>query len=106
MQLRSSGRGSSSVCSKGSTISCALVAVTQVGGGSSVLNLLYAKDQANENCEHRSGIEQIFWQVMKGIPWQVFPTTFSSHPPAPLSLDLSPAKTHDAWLQDLMNLRL
>ena len=33
-----------------------LVAVAQVGGGSSVLNLLCAKDQANENCEHRSGI--------------------------------------------------
>ena len=28
----------------------------QVGGGSSVLNLIYAKDQANENCEHRSGL--------------------------------------------------
>ena len=41
---------------KGSTILCALVAVTQVGGGSSVLNLLCARDQANENCEHRSGI--------------------------------------------------
>ena len=25
-------------------------------GDSSVLNLLCAKDQANENCEHRSGI--------------------------------------------------
>ena len=30
------------------------------GGGSSVLNLPCAKDQANENCEHRSGIYQIF----------------------------------------------
>ena len=28
----------------------------QAGGGSSVLNLLYAKDQVNENCEHRLGI--------------------------------------------------
>ena len=28
----------------------------QAGGGSSVLNLLCAKDQANKNCEHRSGI--------------------------------------------------
>ena len=28
----------------------------QVGEGSSVLNLLCAKDQANENCGHRSGI--------------------------------------------------
>ena len=45
-----------SVCPEVSSIGCALVAVTQVGGGSSVLNLLCAKDQANENCEHRSGI--------------------------------------------------
>ena len=43
MQLRDSGRGY-------------LVAVSQVGGGSSVLNLICAKDQVNENCEHRSGI--------------------------------------------------
>ena len=28
----------------------------QAGEGSSILNLLYAKDQANENCGHRSGI--------------------------------------------------
>ena len=41
---------------EGSTICCALVAVAQVGEGSSVLNLLCAKDQANENCEHRLGI--------------------------------------------------
>ena len=33
-----------------------LVAVAQAGGASSVLNLLCAKDQANENCKHRSGI--------------------------------------------------
>ena len=39
-----------------STICNALVAVAQVGGGSSVLNLLCAKDQASDNCEHRSGI--------------------------------------------------
>ena len=32
------------------------VVVAQVSGGSSVLGLLYAKDQANENCERRSGI--------------------------------------------------
>ena len=38
------------------TIPCTLVAVTEAGGGSSVLNLLCAMDQANENCEHRSGI--------------------------------------------------
>ena len=43
---------------------------------------------------------------MKGIPWHVFPTAFSSRPSAPLSQDLSPAKTHGAWLQDLMKLRL
>ena len=45
-------------------------------------------------------------QVMKVIPWHVFPTAFSSHPSAPPSWDLSLAKTHDAWLQDLMKLRL
>ena len=49
-------RGYSPVCPKGSTILCILVAVTQVGGGSSVFNLLCAKDRANENCEYRSGI--------------------------------------------------
>ena len=43
MQLRDSGSGY-------------LVAVAQAGRGSSVLNLLCAKDKANENCEHRSGI--------------------------------------------------
>ena len=32
------------------------VAVTQAGGSSSVLTFLCAKNQANENCEHRSGI--------------------------------------------------
>ena len=42
VQLRDSGRGY-------------LVAVAQVGWGSSVLNLLCAKNQANENCEHRPG---------------------------------------------------
>ena len=45
----------SPVCPKGCTICYALVGA-QVGEGSSVLNLLCAKDQANENCEHRSGI--------------------------------------------------
>ena len=99
-------RGYSPVCYKGSTVLCALVAVAQAGGGSSVLNLLCAKDQANENCEHRSGIQQIFWQATKGIPWHVFSSAFSSHPSAPLSWDLSLAKTHDEWLQDLMKLRL
>ena len=43
MQLRDSGRGY-------------LVVVAHVCVGSSVLNLLCAKDQANENCEYRSGI--------------------------------------------------
>ena len=46
------------------------------------------------------------WQVMKGIPSHVFPTAFSSCPSAPLSQDLSLAKTHGAWLQGLMKLRL
>ena len=83
VQLRDSGRG-------------CLGAVAQKSGDSFVLNLLCAKDQEYENCECRSGIEQIFWQVMKGIPQHVFPTTFSSQPSAPLSQDLSLAKTHDA----------
>ena len=43
MQLRASGKRY-------------VVAVAQVGGGSSVLNLPCAKDQANENCEHRPDI--------------------------------------------------
>ena len=85
---------------EGSTICCA-----QAGEGSSVFNLC-AKDQGNENCEHRSGIQQIFQQAMKGIPWHIFSSAFSSHPSAPLSWDLSLAKTHDEWLQDLMKLRL
>ena len=55
------------MCPKGYTICCVLVAVAQEGEGSSFLNLLCAKSQANENCEHRSGIQQIFQQVMKGI---------------------------------------
>ena len=44
VQLRDSGSGYFSVCPEGSTILCVLVAVTQTGGGSSVLNLLWAKD--------------------------------------------------------------
>jgi len=43
---------------------------------------------------------------MKRIPWHIFPTAFSSCPSDPLSLDLSPDKTHDSWLQDLMKVRL
>ena len=78
----------------------------QAGGGSSVLNLLCAKDQVNENCELRLGIQLIFQQIMKWIPGHVFPTAFSSHPSAPLSRDLSLGKTHDDWIQDLMKLRL
>ena len=87
-------RGYSSVCPKG-TICWAPGAVTQAGGGSSVPTLLCAKNQANENCEHRSGISQIFWQAMKGILWHVFPTAFSSCPSAH-SQDSSPAKTNEA----------
>ena len=49
-------RDYSLVYPEGSTIYCALVAVAQAGEGFSVLNVLCAKDQANENCEHRSGI--------------------------------------------------
>ena len=43
VQLRDSGRGY-------------LVVVAQVSGDFSVLNFLCARDQVNENCEHRSGI--------------------------------------------------
>ena len=49
-------RGYSPVCPEGSIIFCTLVTVAQAGGGSSVLNFLCAKDHANENCEHGSGI--------------------------------------------------
>ena len=40
MQLRDSGRGYSPVSPEGSSICCALVAIAQMGEGSSVLNLL------------------------------------------------------------------
>ena len=63
-------------CHQGSTICYVLVAVAQVGGGSSALNLLCARDQTNENWEHRSSISQIFWQVVKGIPQHVSPLLF------------------------------
>ena len=56
VQLRDSGRGYSPVHPKGSTICCTLVAVAQVGEGSSFLNLLCVQDHANENCGYRSGI--------------------------------------------------
>ena len=39
-----------------SSICCALVAIAQMGEGSSVLNRLCVKDQASENCAHWSGI--------------------------------------------------
>ena len=54
--LNSQATVSAPGCPKGSTICSALVAVAQVGGGPSVLNILCAKDQTNENSEHRSGI--------------------------------------------------
>ena len=47
--------GYSLVCPK-DTICWPPVAVTQASGGSSVLTLLCAKNQANENCEHMSGM--------------------------------------------------
>ena len=49
VQVRDSGRSYSSVCPKGSTICRAPVAIIQASEISSVLNLLCAKDQANEN---------------------------------------------------------
>ena len=65
-------RGYSPVYPEGSIILCALVAVVQAGGGSSVLNLLCAEDQANENCEHRSGIFSRFSSRL----WRGFLSTF------------------------------
>ena len=56
MQIRDSGRGYSPVWPEGSIVCCALVTGAQEGVSSSVLNLLCDKDQANENCGHRSGI--------------------------------------------------
>ena len=53
--LNSQATVSAPGCPKGSTICCALVAVGQADGGSSILNLC-GKDQANENGEPRSGI--------------------------------------------------
>ena len=67
-------RGYPSACPEGSTILCALVAVTQAGGGSSVLNLC-AKDQANENCKHRSGYEG---ESLAHFPHCFFIPSFSS----------------------------
>ena len=57
MQLMDSGRGYSPLCPEGSSIlSTLVITAAQVGGeGSSALHLLCAKDQANENCRHRSG---------------------------------------------------
>ena len=147
-------RGYSPVCLKGSIILCALVAIAQVGEGSSVLNLLCAEDQADENCEHRSGIFSRFSSRL----WRGFLSTFFSllfppilqflSPSMPLltnywaghhlfisescawnrllrlglkptlqelcamfshsvvsGWDLCLARTHSAWLQDLMKLR-
>ena len=154
VQLRDSSRGYSPVRPKGYTICCVLVAVAQEGEASPFLNLLCTKGQASENCEHRSGIWQIFRQFMKWIPQHIFSTDFFlpsfnsslrrchclqsigqvitfpflkvvletvylrlrlkptwqglcamlSHSVAS-NWDLSPAKTHGAWFQDLMNLR-
>ena len=70
-------------CPKGSTICYALVAIAQAGGGSSVLNLLCVKIQANENCEHR------LWRGLLGV---FFPLLF----PPVLQL-LSPGTW--AWLK-------
>ena len=86
-QMRDSSRGYYPVCPQGSTICCALVTVAQASESSSLLNLLCPKDQANENCGHRSGI--YFPQVVKGIPQHVFfSTPFSSCPSLPLSMAL------------------
>ena len=54
--LQDSGRGFSPGCPKVSSVCCSLVAVAEVAEDSSVLNLLCAKGQDNENGGHRSGI--------------------------------------------------
>ena len=69
-------RSYSSVCPVGSTILCTLVAVAQVGGDSFVLNLLCAKDQANENCEHRSGISRFSGRLLRIVLSMFFPLLF------------------------------
>ena len=48
----------------------------------------------------------IFSGDYEGDSLACFPTAFSSHPSAPVPWDLSLAKTHGAWLQELMKLRL
>ena len=53
--MRDSGEDTSQYVPKAPLSAEPPVAVTQAVGGSSVLNLC-DKDQANENCEHRSGI--------------------------------------------------
>ena len=93
-------------CPEGSTICSALVAVVEASGGSSVLNLLCSKDQANENWEHRSGIQQIFIAGYEGDSLARFSHCFSLLSFSSLSRDLRPTKTQDAQLQDLMKLRL
>ena len=45
-------------------------------------------------------------RLSRGFLDTFFLTALSSRPSSPLSCDLSPAKTHGAWLQDLMKLRL
>ena len=80
-------KGYSPVCLKGSIILCALVAIAQVGEGSSVLNLLCAEDQADENCEHRSGIFSRFSSRL----WRGFLSTFFSLLFPPILQFLSPS---------------
>ena len=59
VQLRDSGRGYSPVCPEDSTICYALVAVAQAGEGSSILNILCAKDKGNENIQNQKESEGI-----------------------------------------------
>ena len=55
--------------------------------------------------EHRPGIYQIFWQIMKGILSTFFPLLF---PPVLqlLSPGLESGQNPWSWLQNLMNLML
>ena len=90
-------RGYSLVCPKG-TICWAPVAVTQASGGPSVLTLLCAKDQANENCEHQSDFRYLaeFSAGYEGDSLARFSHCFFLLSFSSLSRDLSPAKTHEA----------
>ena len=69
-------KGASPARPEASTILCTLVAAAQVGGGSSVLNLLCAKDQANENCEHSQVFSRFSGRLWRGLLCTFSPLLF------------------------------